>query len=257
MSSSGVRVKLEREESGGDVDAARGRFDAALQGLMQKDEESDSENESDTDSKVKVFTKVGLANPRGTRPPRKRRRKEIDLRDSGFHHTFVMRMFDRSVDLAQFDETSPLYPICRAWMINQPHNSSLNVKQEPGSPTAETFNSTEGSQDGDFVSEITPDPTSTAAGNGNVVSKLPLPDPWPQDPSSRDLRIPEPLPHPLNRLNEINDCENTLPGLLITEHLKRWRQIRNLWRNASKMNDQRYSCSYSILKAMFDRAHEG
>ena len=82
--------------------------------------------------------------------------------------------------------------------------SILPSRQEPGSPTAETFNSTEGSQDGDFVSEILSDPTSTAAGNGNVVSKLPLPDPWPQDPSSRDLRIPEPLPHPPNRLNEIN-----------------------------------------------------
>ena len=62
------------------------------------------------------------------KPQRKRRRKETEIRDTGFHHTFVMRMFDRSVDLAQFDDDSPLYPICRAWMINQPHNSSLNVK---------------------------------------------------------------------------------------------------------------------------------
>lgn len=248
-------MKLEREEPGGDVDAARGRFDAALQGLMQKDEESDSENESDTDSKVKVFTKVGISSNRGSRPPRKRRRKEIDLRDSGFHHTFVMRMFDRSVDLAQFDETSPLYPICRAWMINQPHNSSLNVKQEPGSPTAETFNSTEGSQDGDYVvGEILSD---GPAGGSNTVAKLPVPDQWPADLINRDSRIPEPLPHPPNRLNEINECENTPPGLLMTEHLKRWRQIRNLWRNASKINDQRYSSSYAILKGMFDRAHEG
>ena len=41
--------------TGGDVDAARGRFDAAIQGLMQKDEESDSENESDSERKVKVL----------------------------------------------------------------------------------------------------------------------------------------------------------------------------------------------------------
>jgi len=37
-----------------------------------------------------------------------------------------MKLFDRSVDLAQFDENSPLYPICRAWMKNQPHNRGVN-----------------------------------------------------------------------------------------------------------------------------------
>lgn len=35
--------------------------------------------------------------------------------------TFVMKMFDRSVDLAQFTENTPLYPICRAWIANQPN----------------------------------------------------------------------------------------------------------------------------------------
>jgi hypothetical protein len=35
--------------------------------------------------------------------------------------SFVMKLFDRGVDLAQFDETTPLYPICRAWMQNKPH----------------------------------------------------------------------------------------------------------------------------------------
>ncbi|KAK4312001.1 hypothetical protein Pmani_016538 [Petrolisthes manimaculis] len=254
MSSSGVRVKLEREEPGGDVDVARGRFDAALQGLLQKDEESDSENESEPDNKSKVFTRVGLSSTRGSRPPRKRRRKEVELRDSGFHHTFVMRMFDRSVDLAQFDETSPLYPICRAWMVNQPHNSSLNVKQEPSSPSTEMFNSGEpGSVDaGEFPTEILPD-----IGPQPTRSLIPAPDPWECSDSNVDPRIPEPFPRPPNNLNEINELENAPPGLLMTDHLKRWQQIRNLWRNTSKANDQRYMSSYSILKAMFDRAHEG
>lgn len=35
--------------------------------------------------------------------------------------SFVMKLFDRGVDLAQFDESTPLYPICRAWMQNKPH----------------------------------------------------------------------------------------------------------------------------------------
>lgn len=38
-------------------------------------------------------------------------------------NSYVMKLFDRSVDLAQFKEDTPLYPICRAWMANQPRNS--------------------------------------------------------------------------------------------------------------------------------------
>ncbi|EDS30152.1 conserved hypothetical protein [Culex quinquefasciatus] len=34
--------------------------------------------------------------------------------------TFIMKLFDRSVDLARFPEATPLYPVCRAWMQNAP-----------------------------------------------------------------------------------------------------------------------------------------
>lgn len=33
---------------------------------------------------------------------------------------YIIKLFDRSVDLAQFSTISPLYPICRAWMRNNP-----------------------------------------------------------------------------------------------------------------------------------------
>jgi LIN37 len=35
--------------------------------------------------------------------------------------SYVMKLFDRSVDLAQFSEDTPLYPVCRAWIRNKPH----------------------------------------------------------------------------------------------------------------------------------------
>ena len=44
--------------------------------------------------------------PRGVR---RRRKKPIPL-NTAFHHTFVMKLFDRSVDLAQFPEGTSLYP---------------------------------------------------------------------------------------------------------------------------------------------------
>lgn len=57
---------------------------------------------------------------------RKRRQNEVPI--APFHHTYVMKLFDRSVDLARFEEDTPLYPICRAWMQNQPRNPQAIVK---------------------------------------------------------------------------------------------------------------------------------
>ena len=45
-----------------------------------------------------------------------------------------MKLFDRSVDLAQFDESTPLYPVCRAWMKNQPHNRNLGRRSPSPEP---------------------------------------------------------------------------------------------------------------------------
>ena len=43
--------------------------------------------------------------------------------------TYIIKLFDRSVDLAQFSTSSPLYPICRAWMRNNPA-----APEQPASP---------------------------------------------------------------------------------------------------------------------------
>ena len=42
-----------------------------------------------------------------------------------------MKLFDRSVDLAQFSEDTPLYPVCRAWIANDPYG----VNKAEQSPT--------------------------------------------------------------------------------------------------------------------------
>lgn len=54
-----------------------------------------------------------------------------------------MKLFDRSVDLAQFAEGAPLYPICRAWMKNQPENNKLTVKKEENPPSSPEFQEVE------------------------------------------------------------------------------------------------------------------
>lgn len=43
---------------------------------------------------------------------------------------YIIKLFDRSVDLAQFNTSTPLYPICRAWMRNNP-----SVREPAASPS--------------------------------------------------------------------------------------------------------------------------
>jgi len=74
-----------------------------------------------------------LGSPTKSPRPRRRRKKE-GATDSAFHHTFVMKLFDRSVDLAQFQEGTSLYPVCRAWMKNQPHNTSMAPRVRTPTP---------------------------------------------------------------------------------------------------------------------------
>lgn len=59
--------------------------------------------------------------------PKRRKHKLGPVKETPFQHAFVMKLFDRSVDLAQFEENTPLYPICRAWMANKPR-SFVNAK---------------------------------------------------------------------------------------------------------------------------------
>ena len=66
------------------------------------------------------FTLI-FRNKRMTPIRKKQNEKPIEPDPSTFRQPFVMKLYDRSVDLAQFTEQSPLYPICRAWIANQPH----------------------------------------------------------------------------------------------------------------------------------------
>ena len=41
-----------------------------------------------------------------------------------------MKLFDRSVDFAQFNEDTPLYALARAWMQNKPYGTKSTDFQE-------------------------------------------------------------------------------------------------------------------------------
>uniref|UniRef100_A0A8C1WPL5 Lin-37 DREAM MuvB core complex component n=1 Tax=Cyprinus carpio TaxID=7962 RepID=A0A8C1WPL5_CYPCA len=61
-----------------------------------------------------------------------KKRKEMDDRLADTNQdAYIIKLFDRSVDLAQFSTTTPLYPICRAWMRNNP---SMQERTKPSPP---------------------------------------------------------------------------------------------------------------------------
>ena len=121
-----------------EVKSARHKLDGVLQGLLSRRHhpqgcsprsESDDGEEAEEPSAAAAAAAVATDFPAkdSRKPPRKKRRKE-EYDDGGgggsYHHTYVMKLFDRSVDLAQFRETTPLYPIARDWIHNQPHGRS-------------------------------------------------------------------------------------------------------------------------------------
>nr|XP_054752465.1 protein lin-37 homolog [Lytechinus pictus] len=184
------------------------------------------------------------ATPVTKSPSKSKKRKKRDLNSSDVEqlddntktrNSFVMKLFDRSVDLANFRANAPLYPVCRAWMDNTPNAKTPKIDLSP-SPE--------------------PLPDSDMSENG-LIYRLPSPSKTGSEMTeelSRDPRIPSPVPQPQETL-DIHADSSQAPSkeTLLKDHLQRWKVIRNKWKEASQLNQSRYSESYAILKAMYER----
>ncbi|XP_072324959.1 protein lin-37 homolog isoform X2 [Scyliorhinus torazame] len=153
---------------------------------------------------------------------------------------YTMKLFDRSVDLAQFNENTPLYPICRAWMRNNP-----TLREGARTPSPQPPAALEDDEVADLMN-----------GKSQDIYKMPVPTPCslntPEHPVS--LRIPSPLPSTEKAL-DINMSRSNAPGVptLLYNHMDRWKKIRQRWKESSHRNQHRYTESMKILKEMFER----
>ncbi|XP_022380923.1 protein lin-37 homolog isoform X3 [Enhydra lutris kenyoni] len=136
-----VKVKVEKSEL--EMAKARNQLDAVLQCLLEKShmdrerlEEEAGKTPSDTHNKDCSIAATGKRPSARFPHQRRKKRREMDdgLAEGGPQrsNTYVIKLFDRSVDLAQFSENTPLYPICRAWMRNSP--SVRERERSPSSP---------------------------------------------------------------------------------------------------------------------------
>lgn len=222
-----------------EVTSARIRLDATLQHLVDKKEEEVEVEESDETllSQTESFSKPS-SSPRksSSKTSRKRKRRSDSTEEDNLdgQQTVIMKLFERSVDLAQFPEDTPLYPVCRAWLHNRPHDKTLGTLLEsPASPKADE------------------DVTISSDGMPNVYQ---MPPPIKSEEGCLyDLRVPEPVPQPPGKLDIYADPASVpAPEKLLLDHLARWKQIRNKWREASNMNEMQYASSINLLKEMFD-----
>ncbi|MED6257153.1 hypothetical protein ATANTOWER_012738 [Ataeniobius toweri] len=232
-----VKIKTERPdlESAG----ARGRLDAVLKGLVEKSENERETNEDAGKLSVDSLNKDLSPSSGGKRPSarfpqhRRKKRKEMDegIPETNQHkqNAYIIKLFDRSVDLAQFNTSTSLYPICRAWMRNNP--SFREPSTSPSSPQSITE---------EEVSDM-------MNGKGQNVYRLPPPSTCPVSPSGEpiNLRIPQTEKPTISKSTDV-----PVSGALISDHMERWKKIRQKWKECSNKNQLRYSESIKVLKEM-------
>lgn len=235
-----VKVKVEKSEL--EMAKARNQLDAVLQCLLEKShmdrERLDEEaGKTPTDSHSKDCSITATGKRPSARFPHQRRKKRREM-DDGLaeggpqrSNTYVIKLFDRSVDLAQFSENTPLYPICRAWMRNSP--TVREQERSPGSPLPPLPEDEEGSE-------------VNTSKNRDVYK---LPPPTAPGEACRS-RIPSPLQSTPE--DEPSEPEPSTSSLIYC-NLQRWKRIRQRSKEASHRNQLRYSESMKILREMYER----
>ncbi|KAM4601229.1 protein lin-37 homolog [Polymixia lowei] len=234
-----VKIKTERPDPEGS--GARSRLDAVLQVLVEKSETEREQNEDDTgksaaDSLNKDLSPSSAGKRPSSRFPqhRRKKRKEMDdgLPETNQHkqNAYIIKLFDRSVDLAQFSTGTPLYPICRAWMRNNP-----SVRERAASPSPPHSMGEE---------EV----TDMLNGKAQNVYRLPPPTACPVNSAGEpvNLRIPQTEKPTVTKQTD----SAPVSGPLICDHMERWKKIRQKWKESSNKNQLRYSESIKILKEM-------
>ncbi|XP_049322963.1 protein lin-37 homolog isoform X2 [Astyanax mexicanus] len=226
-----LHVKIKTEKPDIEGAGARNRLDAVLQGLVDKSDNERDQNEEDAGKMVAD----SMGKPSSRFPQhRRKKRKEMDdsLSETNQHkqNAYIIKLFDRSVDLAQFSSGTSLYPICRAWMKNNPSVRERTAVSPPHSMGEEEV--------ADMLN-----------GKSQNIYNLPAPVSAPLNESGEPLNLRVP---PVEKPSASQSTDSTSASLMFN-HMKRWKKIRQKWKEASNKNQLRYSESIKVLKEMYER----
>ncbi|BFG06595.1 uncharacterized protein DMAD_05047 [Drosophila madeirensis] len=145
--------------------------------------------------------------------------------------SYVMRLFERSLDLSKYNEKTPLYPICRAWMANQPRNPAVSTYNTEGSTATVKRES-----DAEEVR------ARLKSGELKILTQMP-------QARSTDLPV---IPPRLEYTKEEKLQEKRLEGAarndLLSANMARWKRVRNHWQeHTQKYNHERYEVIDQIM----------
>ncbi|KAH8252369.1 hypothetical protein KR038_010340 [Drosophila bunnanda] len=145
----------------------------------------------------------------------------------GAGESYVMRLFERSLDLSKYEETTPLYPICRAWMANQPRNPAVAAFNTDGSlPTPKREDNAE---------EVL---AGLRSGEIKVLTHLPAP---------RSTKLPI-IPPRLEFGREDKRLQNASRSDLLAANMVRWKKVRSHWlKHEKKYQHERYAIIDQIM----------
>lgn len=146
--------------------------------------------------------------------------------------SYVMRLFERSLDLSKYKDKTPLYPICRAWMANQPRNPQVAVFNTDGSVQSVKRE--------DDAEEILAKLTS---GELKVVTQM---------PRARDTELP--LIPPVLPQTQDDSLKDASKEELLAANVTHWKRVRGHWlKHAQKYEHERYEIIDQIMDAVCKR----
>ncbi|KXJ76225.1 hypothetical protein RP20_CCG010120 [Aedes albopictus] len=181
------------------------------------------------------------------RPPKRLKMEQLSV---GLRHqqgsSFIMKLFDRSVDLAQFDAESSLYPVCRAWMRNQPRarmssNPDCAKQPEPIVAPAAGAETSRRSM-----------PDIVEGFKRKEVQEIPeMPKPT-ESGSSEPFRFDEKFADGGGGEPNLEEAEGSAARreLLLEHHKSRWKKVRRNWQGHRQNYLRKYQISYDLLDAM-------
>lgn len=165
----------------------------------------------------------------------------------------ILKLFDRSVDLAQFEfqeiEDPPLYPVCRAW-VQGAHNEASLRNKSPTKYTSKPDNSNGTHPINDESSLSTPEsfrlPPPKTKLEAAKEFNLEL------DSEDSDLRIPQDVRN-FKRPEKVEEAvDNAIETMSHQEcfevNKQRWKKVRANWSEARKIHEFRYAESFKALE---------
>ncbi|KAM7540207.1 hypothetical protein Aperf_G00000023801 [Anoplocephala perfoliata] len=217
-------ISLARENLDQILGAYKENPEKAKESLKYKDEVMSRKEVLEKDKYRSSLYKVGNTDIKS-----RKRRLQSDEEDIP-KESFVIKVFDRSVDFGQFPENAALYPMARAWIRNLSQNDKSSWNDIPNTD-----------DDRDPADQL-PDCHYT----------LPKPN---DGLSDSQVRVPPPMPSSGQPfvINVENPPKEMSPEGLLEQHITRWREIRRKWKAACRENEERYRESYIILREMYDK----